>query len=192
VILRGREINRSTRSAVRSGIALVPEERMRQGLVPDWEIWRNTSLPDLTELSAAGALPARAKEVARAERAIRDLRIVARSADAPVSSLSGGNAQKVVFAKWLYGNPSVFLLDEPTVGVDVQTKAEILELIRRFAREGKGAVVVSSEFEEILAVAHRVLVISRGRIVAERRAADTSEEELLALASGLGAKDVVA
>ena len=118
--------------------------------------------------------------------------IVARSADAPVSSLSGGNAQKVVFAKWLYGNPSVFLLDEPTVGVDVETKAEILELIRRFAREGKGAVVVSSEFEEILAVAHRVLVISRGRIVAERRAAETSEEELLALASGLGAKEGVA
>ena len=192
VILRGREIDRSARAAVRSGIALVPEERMRQGLVPDWEIWRNTSLPDLTELSAAGALPTRAREVQRAERAIRDLRIVARSADAPVSSLSGGNAQKVVFAKWLYGNPSVFLLDEPTVGVDVETKAEILELIRRFAREGKGAVVVSSEFEEILAVAHRVLVISRGRIVAERRAAETSEEELLALASGLGAKEGVA
>jgi ribose transport system ATP-binding protein len=106
--------------------------------------------------------------------------------------LSGGNAQKVVFAKWLYGGASVFLLDEPTVGVDVETKAEILELIRRFAREGKGAVVVSSEFEEILAVAHRILVINRGRIVAERRASETSEEELLALASGLGVKEGVA
>jgi ribose transport system ATP-binding protein len=192
VVLRGKEVSRSARVAVRSGIALVPEERMRQGLVPDWEIWRNTSLPDLTELSAGHALPSRAREVTRAERAIRDLRIVTRSADAPVSSLSGGNAQKVVFAKWLYGNPSLFLLDEPTVGVDVETKAEILELIRRFAREGKGAIVVSSEFEEILAVAHRILVISRGRIVAERRATETSEEELLALASGLGVKAGVA
>jgi ribose transport system ATP-binding protein len=192
VVLRGKEVDRSARRAVRSGFALVPEERMRQGLIPDWEIWRNTSLPDLTELSVSHALPSRAREVARAERAIRDLRIVARSADAPVSSLSGGNAQKVVFAKWLYGNPSLFLLDEPTVGVDVETKAEILELIRRFAREGKGAIVVSSEFEEILAVAHRILVISRGRIVAERHAAETSEEELLALASGLGVKEGVA
>lgn len=192
VALRGEDVGRSARSAVRAGIALVPEERMRQGLVPDWEIWRNTSLPDLAELSSGNTLPSRAKEVARAERAVRDLRIVTRSVDAPVSALSGGNAQKVVFAKWLYGDPALFLLDEPTVGVDVETKAEILELIRRFAREGKGAIVVSSEFEEILAVAHRILVISRGRIVAERRAIDTSEEELLALASGLGSREELA
>ncbi|MBA2545668.1 MAG: sugar ABC transporter ATP-binding protein [Solirubrobacterales bacterium] len=192
VALRGRELSRSARANVRSGLALVPEERMRQGLVPDWEIWRNTSLPDLTDLSAGGLLPSRAREVARAERAIRDLRIVTRSADAPVSALSGGNAQKVVFAKWLYGGASVFLLDEPTVGVDVETKAEILELIRRFALEGKGAIVASSEFEELLAVAHRILVVSRGRIVAERRASETSEEELLTLASGLGIKEGVA
>lgn len=188
VTLRGRELARSARRAVRSGLALVPEERMRQGLVPEWEIWRNTSLPDLSQLSVRGIFPSRSREVARAEQAIRDLRIVTRSADAPVSSLSGGNAQKVVFAKWLYGGASVFLLDEPTVGVDVETKAEILELIRRFAREGKAAIVVSSEFEELLAVAHRILVIRRGRIVAERRAAETSEEELLSLASGLGAR----
>jgi len=192
VRLRGRDLRRSAGANVRSGLALVPEERMRQGLVPDWEIWRNTSLPDLARLSVGGFLPARKREVDRARRAIRDLRIVARSPAAPVSALSGGNAQKVVFAKWLYGGASVFLLDEPTVGVDVETKAEILELIRGFARAGNGAIIVSSEFEELLAVAHRILVMSRGRIVAERRATDTSEEELLALASGLAIRDEAA
>jgi ribose transport system ATP-binding protein len=192
VLLRGRELPRSTRAAVRAGIALVPEERMRQGLVADWEIWRNTSLPDLPRLCAGGAVPSRTREVARAEQAVRDLGIVTLSVDAPVSALSGGNAQKVVFAKWLYGDASLFLLDEPTVGVDVGTKAEILELVRGFARAGKGIVVVSSEFEELLAVSHRVLVVSRGRIVAERRADETTEEELLALASGLGQRGRVA
>jgi ribose transport system ATP-binding protein len=165
---------------------------MRQGLVADWEIWRNTSLPDLPRLCAGGAVPSRTREVARAEQAVRDLGIVTLSVDAPVSALSGGNAQKVVFAKWLYGDASLFLLDEPTVGVDVGTKAEILELVRGFARAGKGIVVVSSEFEELLAVSHRVLVVSRGRIVAERRADETTEEELLALASGLGQRGRVA
>jgi len=181
----GRAVGRSPRAAVRAGIAFVPEDRNAQGLVGGWEIWRNTSLPDLQTLSRAGTFPTRAAERARAARAIVDLRIVARSPDTPVGALSGGNAQKVVFAKWLYGDARVFLLDEPTVGVDVGTKSDILELVRGFARAGKAVVVVSSEFGELLAMAHRILVIRQGRVVAERRAAETSEYELVALSGGL-------
>jgi ribose transport system ATP-binding protein len=110
---------------------------------------------------------------------------VTSSIDTEVDALSGGNAQKVVFAKWMYGPAQVFLLDEPTAGVDIGAKADILELIRAFAREGKAVVVISSEFEELLAVATRILVIRKGRIVAEREAAQTSEDELVKLAGGL-------
>lgn len=185
VTLAGRTLQRSPQASVRAGLALVPEDRVRQGLVTDWEIWRNTSLPDLDRLSRRAWLPQLARELDRARRAIKELKIVASGPHEPVSSLSGGNAQKVVFAKWLYGRVQVFLLDEPTVGVDVGTKADILELIRHFAQAGKSVLMVSSEFEELLAVCHRILVVRHGNIVAERNSSDTSEEELVSLASGL-------
>ncbi|WP_052889368.1 sugar ABC transporter ATP-binding protein [Thermogemmatispora carboxidivorans] len=185
VRVAGRPVPRSPVGAVRAGLALVPEDRTRQGLIRDWPIWRNISLPDLAHLATAGLIPRWEREQERALRAMSALRIVAPSTAVPVDSLSGGNAQKVVFAKWMYGPVKVFLLDEPTVGVDVGAKAEILELIRRFAREGKAVVLVSSEFEELLAVAQRILVVHQGRIVAERLAAETSEDELVRLASGL-------
>jgi len=185
VTIRGKDPGRGTAARVATGMALVPEDRNRLGLVPDWEIWRNTSLPDLSALSWRHWLPLRAREVDRADNAVKDLRIVTRSTDTPVASLSGGNAQKVVFAKWAYGPAEVFLLDEPTVGVDVAAKADILELIRRLAGEGRCVIIVSSEFEELLAVAQRILVLRQGRVVAERRAEETSEAELLAIAGGL-------
>jgi ribose transport system ATP-binding protein len=175
----------SPRAAVRAGMALVPEDRTRQGLVRDWEIWRNTSLPYLSALSRKRWLPDHRREQELAERAIADLGIAAPSAHAPVGELSGGNAQKVVFAKWLYGPARVFLLDEPAAGVDVGAKADIVQLIRRLAAAGHGVLIVSSEFEELLGACDRILVMRRGHISAERPAADTDLHELTALASGL-------
>jgi ribose transport system ATP-binding protein len=181
----GQAVRRSPRSAVRAGLALVPEDRNRKGLLREWEIWRNMSLPYLGSLSWRGIVPDVRRERALAERATHDLRIRSRSADHPVGELSGGNAQKVVFAKWLYGPAKVFLLDEPSAGVDVGTKADIINLIRRLADQGKAVVIVASEFEELLAASHRVLVVRRGQLVTER-AADTADlHELTALASGL-------
>ncbi len=188
----GRTVGRSPSAAVRAGMAFVPEDRTRQGLVTGWEIWRNISLPDLPALSRRGLFPVHALEEKRAEQALADLHIIAPSANTVVGALSGGNAQKVVFGKWIYSNASVFLLDEPTVGVDVGTKADILELVRGFARAGRAIVVVSSEFEELTAMAERILVIRQGRIVAERMANETSEHELVALAGGLVAEIGVA
>ncbi|KAB8195518.1 ATP-binding cassette domain-containing protein [Nonomuraea phyllanthi] len=186
VLAGGRPVRRSPRAAVAAGMALVPEDRNAQGLVGTFPIWKNVSLPDLPALSSGRSLPREPAETARAERAIADLGIVCPGPEALPGELSGGNAQKVVFGKWLYGGARVFLLDEPTAGVDVGAKADILELVRRFAAGGGAVLVVSSEFEELLAVATRVLVVREGRVVAERAAHETSEEELLMLANGFG------
>ena len=183
VRVRGVPVARSTGARVAAGIALVPEDRMRQGLVPGFEIWRNTSLPHLEGVSWHGLVPRRDAEIGRAREAIARLGIKAQSPDVLVTELSGGNAQKVTVAKWLFGNAGVFLLDEPTAGIDVGAKADILALVRKLAGDGCGVIVVSSEFEEILAVSDRVLVMREGRIVAERDAAETSEHELILLAS---------
>ena len=185
VVLDGRAVRRGTREAVDAGLALVPEDRMGQGLVADAPIWRNVSLPDLPALSRARMLPERDRELTRAREAIEKLGIRASGPEAIVGRLSGGNAQKVVFAKWLLSGARVLLLDEPTAGIDVGAKADILALLDRFAADGGAVLVVSSEFEELLAMTSRVLVLARGRIVAERRSADTTEQELLMLASGL-------
>jgi ribose transport system ATP-binding protein len=176
--------SRSPRHAVRAGLALVPEDRARQGLLRDWEIWRNISLPYLKAMTSR-LVPDRAKERALAGRAISDMGIVAGSADTPVGELSGGNAQKVVFAKWLYGPAKVFLLDEPSAGVDVGAKADIIQLIRRLAADGRAVLIAASEFEELLGACDRIVVIRRGELVADRQVAETNLHELTALASGL-------
>ncbi|WP_131196079.1 sugar ABC transporter ATP-binding protein [Lichenihabitans psoromatis] len=182
VQLHGRMIGRSPGAAVRAGMALVPEDRMRQGLVPGFEIWKNTTLPRLTDVSLGGLFPRRRLEVERGEAGIRRLAIKAPDAEALVTELSGGNAQKVTVARWLFGTTTLLLLDEPTAGIDVGAKADILKLVRDLAADGLPVIIVSSEFEELLAVCDRVLVMREGRVVAERRAADTDEHELVLLA----------
>ena len=188
VLVDGKPVARSTGAAVAAGIGLVPEDRNRQGLVPDFEIWRNISLPALDGVTRFGTLDA-AKERERAWTAIRMLSIKANSPDILVTDLSGGNAQKVTIGKWFFSDVKLFLLDEPTAGIDIGAKADILRLIRQLADQGKSVIVVSSEFEEILAVADRVMVMRDGRCVAERRADETTEHDLLLLAGGQGKAD---
>ncbi|MDR5798128.1 sugar ABC transporter ATP-binding protein [Caballeronia sp. LZ008] len=187
VLLEGRPLARSTAAAVRAGLGLVPEDRMAQGLVPGFEIWRNTTLPALDGVSRGRWLPDRTQEQERGAEAIRRLSIKASSPDILVTELSGGNAQKVTIAKWLFSDVKVFLLDEPTAGIDIGAKTDILLLVRELAAAGKAVVIVSSEFEEILAVSSRVLVMRDGRCIAERAGQDTSEHELVLLAGGKSA-----
>lgn len=182
----GRPIGRSTGAAVAAGLALVPEDRMRQGLVPLFEIWRNTTLPALDGVSWRHWLPSRERELQRGADAIRRLQIKAQSPDVLVTELSGGNAQKVTLAKWLFSDVKVFLLDEPTAGIDIGAKTDILLLVRELAAAGNAVIVVSSEFEELLAVSERILVMRDGRCIASRAAKDTSEHELILLAGGHG------
>ncbi|MFM0498425.1 sugar ABC transporter ATP-binding protein [Paraburkholderia sp. SIMBA_055] len=183
----GRLLGRSTAASVRAGLGLVPEDRMAQGLVPGFEIWRNTTLPALDGVSRGGWLPDGAQERKRGAEAIRRLSIKANSPDILVTELSGGNAQKVTIAKWLFSDVKVFLLDEPTAGIDIGAKTDVLLLVRELAAQGKAVVIVSSEFEEILAVSSRILVMRDGRCIAERAGHDTSEHELMLLAGGKSA-----
>lgn len=183
-LLNGAPLGRGTGAAVKAGIGLVPEDRMGQGLIPEFEIWKNVSLPAMEGVSRFNALPSAEREYSRAWDAIRKLSIKASSPDILVTELSGGNAQKVTIAKWLYSDVSLFLLDEPTAGIDIGAKTDILQLVRRLADAGNSVIIVSSEFEELLAVADRIIVMRDGACVAERRVHETSEHELLLLAGG--------
>ena len=183
VALHGQPVPRSPAGAVAMGLGLVPEDRSGQGYVATLDLWQNTSLPRLADFSAWRTILRPGRERRFAERCIDDLKIKTDSPDSPVTALSGGNAQKVVFAKWLGPQTRLLLLDEPTAGIDVGAKAEILALVRRLASEGVGVVVVCSDFEELLAMSDRILVMRGGAVVAERRAQDTSEHEVVLLAT---------
>jgi ribose transport system ATP-binding protein len=183
----GNPVRRGPARAVRAGLALVPEDRAKQGLIPGWEVWRNITLAALPEDSWRGMFPRQAAELRRTQSAIESLSIKPPTPMTMVDQLSGGNAQKTVFGKWLHGGVKVLLLDEPTAGIDVGAKRDIQVLIRQLTKHGSAVVVVDSEFNELLAIADRVLVVRQGRVIAERDARRTSEMELVALASGLSA-----
>ena len=187
VLLDGQVVPRNTGAAVKAGMGMVPEDRMAQGLVPDFEIWRNTTLPALGGVSVMNAMPIEDRERERGWEAIRMLSIKASSPDILVNELSGGNAQKVTIAKWLFSDVKLFLLDEPTAGIDIGAKTDILKLVRKLASQGLSVIIVSSEFEELLAVSDRIIVLRDGKCVAVRDAHETSEHELLLLAGGQAA-----
>jgi ribose transport system ATP-binding protein len=191
VRLHGRRVPRSPRAAVAAGIALVPEDRRSQALVPEFPLWKNLTLAHLGRFARWGFFLRAGSETAAAAQAIERLGIRARGVATPVTELSGGNAQKVSIARWLCGPTQLLLLDEPTAGIDVGAKAEVLDLVRELAAAGLGVVWVSSELAELVAAADRILIMREGAIVAERIAAETDEEELVLLASG-GARDAPA
>jgi ribose transport system ATP-binding protein len=185
VRIGGKPVARSPSAAVKAGVALVPEDRMRQGLISGFSILQNTTLPFLEDFAWADIFTVHQREIAYTEEAIGRLGIKTAGTDVPVADLSGGNAQKVSIAKWLAGGPPrLLLLDEPTAGVDIGAKTQILELIRELASGGSAVIIVSSEFEELLAVCDRILVMREGAIVAERCATEVDEHELVVLAGG--------
>jgi rhamnose transport system ATP-binding protein len=156
----------SPRHAARHRIAMLPESRKEQGLVMIRSVRENVTLGTLGDFSAAGFV-SRRRERARTRELAEELSIRAPSVDAPVVTLSGGNQQKVLFAKWLVRTPLVLIADEPTRGVDVGAKRQIHELIVALAAQGMAVLLISSELEEVLGLSHRVLVMRRGRVVAE-------------------------
>jgi ribose transport system ATP-binding protein len=184
VRLGGRRLKRSVAASVRAGMALVPEDRARQALFAEFALDRNVTIAHLGRFVRAGLVLDRAREAAAGEAAIARLSIKAPGPDALVTELSGGNAQKVVLGRWLFPGVKVVLLDEPTAGVDVGAKADILTAVRELAAEGAAVLIASSEFEELLAVCDRILVLREGRITAERPAAEVDEHGLILLAGG--------
>ncbi|HLW90909.1 MAG TPA: sugar ABC transporter ATP-binding protein [Roseiarcus sp.] len=157
---------RSPQDAIAHGLALVPEDRLRQGLVIEHSVESNATIAVLERISS-WFFVSRSKSVAAAERQIDTLRIKTASRDAPARTLSGGNQQKVVIAKWLNTEPDILVLDEPTAGVDIGSKAEIITLVRDLAARGKAILVISSELSELLTAADRVIVLADGCVASE-------------------------
>ena len=154
----------SPADAIAQGVALIPEDRLRQGVVIEHSVATNIALSVLDRLSR-WTWVSKEKASTLADEKIATLKIKTASADHAVRTLSGGNQQKVVLAKWLATDPRILILDEPTAGIDIGSKSEIIGLVRRLAREGKAVIVISSELAELLAASDRILVMSGGEIV---------------------------
>lgn len=178
----------SPASAVAKKLALVPEDRRAQGVALQMSIRENVTLASLRKFVRFGFLqPGREKAAAR--ELISKLAIRTASQNSPVRDLSGGNQQKVVLAKWLSRQSAVYLLDEPTVGVDVGAKVEIYRLIGELAQQGAGILLLSSDLLELLGIADRILVMYRGRLAGEFNAGHTTSVELLSCATGASTVD---
>jgi rhamnose transport system ATP-binding protein len=185
VFVKGREVRiESNRQMLGQGVAYLPEDRDGQGLVTQFSITRNIVMPILGRLARFGFIIQPRRERAVAQGYAERLQVKMSSVDQLVSALSGGNRQKVVLAKWLATNPSVLILDEPTHGVDVGTKAQVHHIVDDLARQGIAILQISSDLPEVLATSDRILVITEGRLVAEFNGAEATEEKVMLAATG--------
>ncbi|MCK0150826.1 sugar ABC transporter ATP-binding protein [Marivita sp. S6314] len=175
---------KSPADAVDNGIVYVPEDRGKQGAILDLPIFQNVTLPSLGRISNKGFLKL-AEEFKLAREYTERLDLRAASLDTHVGNLSGGNQQKVVIAKWLATQPKVIILDEPTKGVDIGSKAAVHEFMAELAAQGLAVIMVSSEIPEVLGMSDRVIVMREGRIVAELADADLQPETLVRHAAGI-------
>ena len=171
--------------AIRAGLGFVSEDRKLEGIVPGMSVRENLTLALLPQLARNGVVD-EAKSRAVADRFIARLGIRCAGPEQPVRELSGGNQQKVLLARWLCMNPRLLILDEPTRGIDVGAKAEILGLVRELSRSGLGVLMISSELEELVEAASRIFVLRDGRSVAELRGAEIGEPAIMSAMAGDG------
>jgi len=184
VLVDGRHVRvQSPARAIEMGIGYLPEDRHRHGVVPEMAVTDNISLASLGAVSRAGVIEG-ARERRQAQRYVGQLRIKTSSVDALVESLSGGNQQKVALARWLAIGPKVLILDEPTQGVDIGSKAEIHSLIQDLAGRGLAVLMISSELPEILGMSDRIAVMRAGTVAGVLSREDATQERVLAMALG--------
>jgi ribose transport system ATP-binding protein len=184
VIFDGQSVRfKSPGQAIRAGLAMVPEDRKVLSLFMNLEIYKNMSIAELPFMQKFGVSEKAEQRLVDSYVDQLDIRLA--SINEPVSSLSGGNQQKTVLGRWLATDPKLLILDEPTHGVDVGAKAEIYELIRTLAREGQGIILISSELPEVLALAHRIVVMYEGRVTGILEQDEATEESLMAYATGV-------
>jgi rhamnose transport system ATP-binding protein len=184
VLVRGRELRKaSPTAAMAAGIGFVPEDRRQQGLVMDMSVQQNVALASLSRLRKGGLVRSAAEKAFARDWAVRLNLKYGRLTD-PVLQLSGGNQQKVVLAKWLGRSPALLIVDEPTRGIDIATKAEVHRLLVQLAAEGVAILVISSELPEVLHIGDRILVMREGRLTAELGHDDATEEKIMAAATG--------
>jgi inositol transport system ATP-binding protein len=183
IFLEGKEVKiRSPRDAIRNHFALIPEDRARDGLNLLGTVRDNIGMTRIGENSKCGRIITDFRAEARcAEQMIEQMRIKTDGSEQQVNSLSGGNQQKIVVAKWLLTKPEIVFLDEPTRGIDVGAKFEIYQLIQKIAKEGKAVVMVSSELPELLGICDRILVLKEGRLAGEISAEEASQEKIMSV-----------
>ncbi|MCU1424745.1 MAG: araG [Microbacteriaceae bacterium] len=192
VTLAGKDVRiRSPRDAIAAGIGLVPESRKEQALFLDMSIRDNTVMSSLPEYSVAGVMKLRAIATA-VRKQTEGLKVRNSSLGQSVASLSGGNQQKVVLARWLMMAPRVLILDEPTRGVDIGAKQEIYRLINELAKSGVGILLISSDLPEALGISDRIIVARNGRFVKEFSGTSASEHMVMMWATGVARGDVTA
>ena len=172
----------SAKEAIEHGFALITEERKANGLFLKCDLTFNTTIANLPTYMNKVALSDN-KMVQATNKEIKTMRTKCMGPNDAITSLSGGNQQKVIFGKWLERSPNVFMMDEPTRGIDVGAKYEIYELIIKMAKQGKTIIVVSSEMPEILGITNRIGVMSNGRLAGIVNTKDTNQEELLRLSA---------
>jgi simple sugar transport system ATP-binding protein/ribose transport system ATP-binding protein len=179
VRINGEKVNiRSPRDAVRKGLALLPESRKLQGLILNFSSGHNVTLPHLKKISL-GPLIRTSAETSQIKTLMENLDIRPPDPKIKVGSLSGGNQQKVLFAKWLFEKPIVFIADEPTAGVDVGAKRAIYQLLHMLASEGMAVLLISSDLDEVLGLAHRVYAMRKGQIVKEFSQSDIKKDDVM-------------
>ncbi|HDZ8013309.1 rhamnose transport system ATP-binding protein [Citrobacter amalonaticus] len=184
--LNGRAIHfHQPADAIRAGIVCVPEERQKQGAIIEMSIAENISLPQLSKLNPRGVLNA-AREWQLADSYAKRLQVKAFSWRQAVETLSGGNQQKVVIGKWLATHPEVIILDEPTKGIDIGSKAAVHQFMSELVAQGLAVIMVSSELPEVMGMADRIIVMHEGLMVAQYRAGEATAEAIVSAASGIG------
>ena len=189
ILVGGRQVRiDSPQKAIEAGLGYVPEDRKSQGLFLNMSVRENISAATTNSISRNGFIQAR-KDRDLAEKSVEQLKIRAASMEQQVKNLSGGNQQKIVFAKWLNVRPKILILDEPTRGVDVGAKVDIYALIREMAQQDVAIVVICSELTEALGLSDRIVVMHEGRIAGELNRAQADEEKIMALATGTGKED---
>ncbi|MBZ5536326.1 MAG: sugar ABC transporter ATP-binding protein [Acidobacteriia bacterium] len=185
ILLDGKEIHpHSPRDAIDAGIGLLTEDRNRYGLIMEMSIEKNITLSNLKAVSRGGFIQGE-KERGAAQQFAEELRIKTPSLDREVSTLSGGNRQKVVLARWLFTRSRLLLFDEPTAGIDVGVKYEIYNLLNQLALNGKGVVIISSDLPELLGLCDRIVVLCEGRITGELSREEATEEKIMLLATSV-------
>ena len=190
VLLDGRPLTiHSPADAIRQGVVLAPEDRKKDGLCTKLTIRDNIALPNLDLICGAIGNVIRGRENAMIEKGKSSLTIKMASADVAAGSLSGGNQQKVVVAKWLARNSRVVIFDEPTRGIDVAAKVEIYQIINQLKKDGVVVIIVSSERPEVMGISDRILVMCNGRITGEVDPRTTSEQEIMTYATQFGSNE---
>ena len=169
-----------------AGVGLVPEDRRQQGLVMDFSIERNIALASLGSVQRGWPDPARRRAALRERLGAPPAAEVRRGSTNPVWTLSGGNQQKAVLAKWLARKPTLLIVDEPTRGIDVGTKAEVHRLLSELAAQGVAVLMISSELPEVLGMADRIIVLFEGRVTREFTRAEADEDAIMRAATGSG------